>query len=65
MLGALYKTKKELKENVGKNLKYQETSMFGNEYKRNGTFCVVGSSPYSRKWYAIVTMENDRIKKVS
>ena len=65
MLGALYKTKKELKENVGKNLKYQETSMFGNEYKRNGTFCVVGPSPYSRKWYATVTMENDRIKKVS
>lgn len=65
MLGANYKTKKSLKENVGKRLKYAETSLFGLEYKSNGKFCVVGPSPYERKWYAEVTMENNLIKKVS
>ena len=29
MLVATYKTKKELKENIGKKLRYQETSLFG------------------------------------
>ena len=65
MMGASYKTKKELKENVGKSLRYVETSMFGAEYKPNGKFCVVGPSPYERKWFAEVTMENGKIKKVS
>jgi hypothetical protein len=65
MMGASYKTKKDLKANVGKELKYVETSIFGPEYKDNGKFCVVGPSPYNRKWYAIVTMENGLIKKVS
>ena len=64
-MGANYKTKKALKENVGKPLRYTETSMFGAEYKENGKFCVVGPSPYDRKWYAEVTMENGLIKKVS
>ena len=66
MMGASYKTKKELKESTGKRLRYTETSMFGPEYKENGTFCVVGPCPYtSRKWYAQVTMEDGIIKKVS
>ena len=65
MLGANYKTKKALKENVGKPLRYTETSMFGPEYKDNGKFCVVGPSPYNRKWFAEVTMANGLIKKVS
>ena len=65
MMGANYKTKKALKENVGKPLRYTETSMFGLEFKENGKFCVVGPSPYDRKWYAEVTMENGLIKKVS
>lgn len=64
MMGASYKTKKELKENIGQPLRYVETSMFGEEYKENGTFAVVGPSPYKRVWYAEVTMENGRIKKV-
>jgi len=64
MMGANYKTKKELKENVGQPLKYEETSIFGPEYDPNGTFCVVGPSPYERKWFAEVTMENDLIKRV-
>lgn len=66
MMGASYSTKKELKANIGKPLRYVETSMFGQEYKESGSFCVVGPCPYtSRKWYAQVTMENGLIKKVS
>lgn len=65
MVGANYPTKKALIENIGKSLKYVETSMFEAEYKSTGTFCVVGPSPYQRKWFAEVTMENGLIKKVS
>ena len=65
MMAANYPSKKALKESVGKMLRYQETSMFGEEYKSTGKFCVVGPSPYDRKWFAEVTMENDLIKKVS
>ncbi len=64
MMGAHYATKKELKENVGLELDYEETSMFGPEYKSTGTFAVVGPSPTNRKWFAEVTMENDLIKSV-
>jgi hypothetical protein len=66
MMGASYPTKKVLKENIGKPLRYVETSAFSQEYKENGTFCVVGPDAYNnRKWYAQVTMENGLIKKVS
>ena len=65
MMGASYKTKKDLKASIGKSLRYVETSMFGQEYQSNGKFCVVGPSPTERKWYAEVTMENGLIKKVS
>lgn len=64
MMGALYKSKKELKDSVGKSLRYVETSMFGSEYKDDGTFCVVGPSPYDRKWYAEVTMKEGVIFRV-
>lgn len=64
MMGARYKTKKELRENIGQPLRYVETSMFGEEYKDNGTFCVVGPDPYVRKWFAEVTMRDGRIEKV-
>lgn len=64
MMAANYKTKKQLKESVGKQLRFTETSCFGAEYKSNGEFCVVGPSAYERKWYATVTMENDLIKSV-
>ena len=33
MIQLLYETKKELKENVGNELEYIETSFFGEEYK--------------------------------
>lgn len=65
MMAANYKTKKALKESVGQYLKYTETSLFGAEYKSNGTFCVVGPSPYCRKWFAEVTMEDDVIVRVA
>lgn len=65
MLAALYPTKKALKESIGKNLVYEETSLFGTEYKSNGNFPVVGPSPYNRKWYATVYMINGKIQKVN
>jgi hypothetical protein len=67
MLGVVgYKTKKDLKAAVGKRLHYVETSMFGEEYKSTGSFCVVGPDAYrDRKWYATVTMKDDVIVKVT
>ncbi len=65
MMAALYPSKKDLKTNVGKSLVYQETSMFGEEFKRDGKFCVVGPSPTNRKWFAEVTMKDGKISKVS
>ena len=64
MMGANYRSKKELKESVGQPLKYVETSFFGPEYRADGTFCVVGPSPDQRKWFAEVTMANGKIVKV-
>jgi len=65
MMGAPYKSKKELKTHVGKPIRVIETSFFGLEYKANGVFCVVGPCPYTnRKWYAEVTMKNGLIEKV-
>ena len=64
MMGANYKTKKELKSQIGKQLDYIETSMFGNEYSQNGTFTMVGPSPQKRTWFARVTVVNDLITKV-
>ena len=65
MMAANYPTKKALKASVGNELRYEETSMFGAEYVSNGKFCVVGPSPYQRKWFAQVTMADDKIVKVS
>ena len=64
MMGANYKHKKDLKASVGQPLDYVETSMFGPEFKRDGTFAVVGPSPYKRKWFASVTMKDGLIAKV-
>lgn len=65
MMAANYPTKKALKAAVGSELSYEETSMFGAEYVGNGKFCVVGPSPYNRKWFAQVTMVDHKISKVS
>lgn len=64
MLAALYPTKKMLKSAVGTELVYEETSIFGAEFKMDGTFAVVGPSPTSRKWFASVTMKDGKIAKV-
>lgn len=65
MMGARYKTKKDLKAAIGSPLRYEETSFFGPEYKADGAFCVVGPSPRERKWFASVTMKDGLIAKVS
>ncbi|MCD6262313.1 MAG: hypothetical protein J7J52_04755 [Deltaproteobacteria bacterium] len=60
-----YRTKKELKAAIGQRLKYYETSLFGSEYRPNGTVLMVGPDAYhNRKWYAKVTLRDDVIVKV-
>jgi hypothetical protein len=69
MLILNYKSKKELKEQVGRPLDYTETSMFGPEYKSDGV--IVGSNrPHTtnnegREFFAEVTLKNNLIKKVN
>jgi|TARA_R110000803_G_scaffold47737_2_gene99453 hypothetical protein len=62
-----YKSKKELKENIGQHLKYIETSIFGNEYLRDGQL-TGANRPHitgiGREFFAQVTMENGFIKSV-
>ena len=63
-----YKSKKLLKQNIGKFLNYTETSMFGNEYVSNGSF--VGSNRPQitgnggREFFAQVTMANNLIQSI-
>ena len=60
-----YKTKKSLKESVGKPFQYVETSLFGEEFKPNGDNTVVGPDAYSKRdWYATVTCKDGIIVKV-
>ncbi len=61
MLAALYKTKKDLKAAVGQPFRYEETSLFGNECSSGKMLTVVGPSPYVRKWYANVWVDDRRI----
>lgn len=69
MLIFKYTSKKELAENIGKPLKYQETSLFGDEYRRDGM--LTGSNRPSitgikgREFFANVVMANGLIAKVS
>ncbi len=62
-----YTSKKELKEAIGQELKYTETSMFGNEYVSDGTI-TVARRPHlqngGREFFATVTMKNGLIEKV-
>ena len=63
-----YKSKKEMRECIGKPLNYTETSMFGPEYKSDGV--LYGSNRPSitgnggREFYAQVTMVNGEIAAV-
>ena len=67
MLVFKYVSKKVLKESIGQPLRYIETSMFGEEYKRNGTL-VGANRPHitgiGREFFAEVTLENGIIQKV-
>ena len=66
MLGAIdYPTKKALRESVGKELRYEETSLFGREYTPNGKVQMVGPDAYrKRTWYATITLQDGFIVKV-
>ena len=64
MIQAHYPSKKALKESIGKPLKYNETSIFGEEYNPDSHFCVADYSP-SRKWFATVYMKDGLINKVT
>jgi hypothetical protein len=63
-----YPSKKELKTAIGQRLKYIETSMFGPEYRDNGTI-TVANRPHitgmGREFFAQVTMRDGIIAKVS
>jgi hypothetical protein len=76
-----YKSKKQVKENIGQPLDYTETSMFGSEFKADGTFCGC-NRPYSpeypkidqrtggkgkrgREFFASITMKDGLIFNVS
>ena len=61
MIELCYETKKQLKENIGDILLYNETSIFGQAYKSNGT--ITGCNK-KRSWFANVIMEDDKIVKV-
>lgn len=62
-----YPSKKALKESIGQELKYIETSIFGPEYIANGTL-TGANRPHitgqGREFFAQVTMENGLIKSV-
>ena len=70
-----YKSKKDLKYEIGKKLDYTETSMFGNEYKSNGKFSACNRPSINsvlinrgilraREFFTTITIENDLIKSV-
>ena len=62
-----YKSKKELKTQVGEPLKFIETSMFGEEYRRDG-YLVGANRPHitgqGREFFAEITMKDGLIHKV-
>ena len=74
MLLTGYKSRKELAACIGEPLKYVETSMFGNEFKRDGSFIAMHrpllkeyngiALPKGREFGARITMANGLISKV-
>lgn len=62
-----YPSKKVLKENVGQPLRYIETSMFGEEYRRDGQL-TGANRPHitgiGREFFAVVTMRDGKIAGV-
>ncbi len=62
-----YPTRKAAREAIGKPLRYIETSMFGDEYKRDGVLTVVNRPQLTRlghEWYGQITMKDGKIVKV-
>ena len=64
-----YESKKQMKECIGQPLRYTETSLFGKEYKSDGSFvgCNRPTLPEgtgTREFFANVTMEGGLISKV-
>ncbi len=66
MIAFAYKTKKELKSHIGKELDYIETSFFGPEYRADGWLTgVVSKQPDKvRNSFARVLMQDGKIRKV-
>jgi len=62
--GTAPKTKKDLEAAVGKSIEFEETSMFGPEFKGDGKYAVVGPSPTVRKWFAQVSVVDGKISRV-
>jgi len=67
MMVFVYESKKAMKACVGQPLKYQETSLFGEEYVPTGT--ITGANrPHitgiGREFFAQVTMQDGLIKSV-
>jgi hypothetical protein len=62
-----YPSKKVLKENIGQPLQYIETSMFGDEYVRDGQL-TGANRPHitglGREFFAVVTMRDGKIAGV-
>jgi hypothetical protein len=74
-LDTKYKTKKELKQNIGQTLRIRESWVYPDSpelvhengienYVENGEILVNSSFGNNNGWNAIVTMENGLIKKV-
>jgi len=66
-----YPSKKVLAASVGHPLRYRETSLFGEEFKRDGTVTVAyrpsiwpSQVAKGREFFARVTMANGKIAKV-
>lgn len=69
MMIVFYPSKKALKESIGQELKYQETSIFGPEYKTTGKF-VASNRPQitgikGREFFAAIEMKDNKIIKVA
>lgn len=68
MIVFVYPSKKVLKENIGNELQYIETSIFGPEYRSNGVL-VGANRPHitgiGREFFAKVTMVDGKISKVA
>ena len=67
MMLLLYRNKKELKTQIGKPLRYQETSLFGNEYVPDGVFAGANRPQLTgmgTEFFAEITMSGGLIKAV-